>query len=193
MHTAALSGAPIIKHRRLATAIVLATFACLPSAAHAADSSRIIAIGVLGHDQGPASDHHEHGINLNLEVQFAPLDFLGSPRPHVGLTPNFNGYTSMAYAGLTYLLYQRNKWFLDGFISAAAHDGPLHKDPYGCARYSDCGYGVRVMPRFGLEIGYRLNDKSAITLFSDHMSHKWVIPGENEGLEHTGLRYLQSF
>ncbi|KAB2312901.1 acyloxyacyl hydrolase [Betaproteobacteria bacterium SCN2] len=193
MHTAALSGAPIIKHRRLAAAIVLAAFACLPPASHATDDSRVIAIGVLGHDQGPASDHHEHGIDLNLEVQFAPLDFWGTPRPHLGATLNFIGDTSVAYAGLTFPVYRHKNWLLDGFISAVAHDGPLHKDREGCRRDSDCGYGVRVMPRFGLELGYRLNDKSAISVFYDHMSHYWIIDAENEGLEHTGLRYLFSF
>ena len=164
-----------------------------PATAAVPEDAPVFAVGVLGHDQGPASDHHEHGINLNLEMQFPPLEFFGSPRPHFGVTPNFNGDTSMAYAGLTFPMHQRAPWFLDGFVSAALHDGPLHKDPDGCARNSNCGYGVRMMPRFGLELGYRLSGRSALTLFSDHMSHKWVIPGENEGLEHTGLRYLRSF
>lgn len=54
------------------------------------------AIGVLAHDQGPLSDHNEHGIDLNLEAQFAPLEFFGSPRPHLGATLNFTGDTSAA-------------------------------------------------------------------------------------------------
>jgi hypothetical protein len=49
------------------------------------------------------------------------------------------------------------------------------------------------MPRLGLELGYRLNEKSAVSLFYDHMSHYWIIDDENEGLEHAGLRYLFSF
>lgn len=157
------------------------------------DDSPIIAIGVLGHDQGPASDHNEHGIDLNLEVQFAPLDFWRTPRPHLGATINFIGDTSVAYAGLTFPIYRYRNWLLDGAISAVAHDGPLHKDREGCRRDSDCGYGVRVMPRLGLELGYRLNEKSAVSLFYDHMSHYWIIDDENEGLEHAGLRYLFSF
>lgn len=178
--------------RRSFICLAVLGLTCAPMAVSAGGSA-ILAVGIFGHDQGPSSDHHESGVNLNLEVQFAPRDFYGSPRPHIGITPNFNGDTSMAYAGLTFLLYQRSRWFLDGFISTAVHDGPLHKDPVGCAERSDCGFGVRAMPRFGVEIGYRLDERSAVTLFVDHMSHKWVIPGENEGIEHTGLRYLRSF
>lgn len=157
------------------------------------NDSPIYAIGVFGHDQGPASDHNEHGIDLNLEVQLVPLDFWGTPRPHLGATLNFIGDTSVVYAGLTFPVYRRSNWLLDGFIGAVAHNGPLHKGREGCLQNSDCGYGVRVMPRLGLELGYRLNDKSAISLFYDHMSHNWIIDAENEGLEHAGLRYLFSF
>lgn len=153
----------------------------------------VFAVGVFAHDQGPASDHHEHGIDLNLEVQFSPFDFWGSPRPHLGATLNFVGDTSVAYAGLDFSIFKISDWFLDASISAAIHNGPLHKDPTRCQLYSDCGYGRRVLPLFGAEIGYRLDKKSAVSLYYDHMSHKWIIGGENEGLDHTGLRYLRSF
>lgn len=181
--------------RRLVFGLMLAAMAGIPHTAMSAppDDSPIVAIGVLGHDQGPASDHNEHGIDLNLEVQFAPLDFWAAPRPHLGATINFIGDTSVAYAGLTFPIYRHSNWLLDGFISAVAHDGPLDKDKTSCRQDSDCGYGVRVMPRFGLELGYRLDEKSAISLFYDHMSHYWIIDAENEGLEHAGLRYLYSF
>jgi len=165
----------------------------LQAAAPAMAASPIVAIGVLAHDQGPASDHNEHGIDLNVEVQFAPLDFFGSPRPILGGTLNFSGDTNAAYAGFAFPLYTSSRWLFDVSLSAAVHDGPLHKDPASCQQHSDCGFGVRVLPRLGLDIGYRLDDKSAISLFYAHMSHKWVIGGENEGLDQTGLRYLRAF
>jgi lipid A 3-O-deacylase len=173
--------------------LALAALAGNPAQAGFADDSTLIAIGVFGHDQGPASDHNEHGIDLNLEVRFAPLDFFGSPRPHLGATLNFVGDTSIAYAGLTLPVYAYSNWFVNGSVSAAVHNGPMHKDPDGCVRHSDCGFGVRVLPLFSADIGYRLDDKSAISLFYGHMSHKWIISGENEGLDYTGLRYLRSF
>ena len=75
----------------------------------------------------------------------------------------------------------------------AVHDGPLHKDPENCRLNSDCGFGTRLLPRLGLEIGYRLDAASAITMLYDHMSHKGIIGGENEGIEHIGLRYLRRY
>jgi hypothetical protein len=79
------------------------------------------------------------------------------------------------------------------FLGAAVHDGPLHKDPIACERDSDCGFGVRVLPRFGLEAGYRISAATSVSLYLDHMSHKWIIGGENEGLDHTGVRYLWAY
>lgn len=40
--------------------------------------------------------------------------------------------------------------------------------------------------------GYRLDRAGAVTLFIDHMSHKWVA-GENEGIDHIGVRFLRAF
>ena len=188
-----------INHQRLAIRSLLhiALAGLASGSALAAEpsppDSPVVVMGVLAHDQGPASDHHEHGVDLNLEVQFAPLDFFGSPRPHLGTTINFIGNTSLAYAGLTYPIYTYSNWFLNGSLSAAVHNGPLHNDATSCQQYSDCGFGVRVLPLFSADLGYRLDDKSAFSLYYGHMSHKWIIPGENEGLDFTGLRYLRAF
>ena len=157
------------------------------------NAERTLAIGVLAHDYGPASDHNEDGVDLNLEAQFAPLHFFGSPRPHLGVSANFNGDTSAAYAGLSFRLRETSHWFVDGLLGAAVHNGPLHKDPVRCELYSDCGFGVRVLPRLGLEAGYRVSPVAFVSLFYDHMSHKWIVDGENEGLDHIGLRYLRSY
>jgi hypothetical protein len=178
-------------------ALTLAMSAGLCAAAQAGEppgkSERTLAIGVLAHDRGPASDHHEDGVDLNLELQFAPLDFVGSPRPHLGIMANFVGDTSVAYAGLNLRLRESPQWFVDAFLSLAVHDGPLHKDPVGCTQFSDCGFGTRFLPRFGLEIAYRISPAASVSLFFDHLSHKWIVGGENEGLDHTGLRYLRPF
>lgn len=156
-------------------------------------SDRMLAIGVIAHDRGPASDHHENGVDLNLEIQFGPLDFPGAPRPHLGITANFSGDTSVAYAGLGFRLHESSRWFADALLGVAVHDGPLHKDPTGCRLYSDCGFGTRFLPRFGAEAGYRLSPAASISLFYDHMSHKWIVSGENEGLDHIGVRYLRQY
>jgi len=178
---------------RLGLLITLAFLTPAQAAEPDGNRTRILAIGVLAHDRGFASDHHEDGVDLNLELQFAPLDVFGSPHPHLGATLNFKGDTSMAYAGLGFRVRETSRWLADLHLGAALHDGPLHKDPVGCTLYSDCGYGVRVLPRFGFEIAYRLSPDATVSLLYDHMSHKWIINGENEGLDHIGVRYLRPF
>jgi lipid A 3-O-deacylase len=178
--------------------LLLALAMGLQAPVHAADLTEspkqwTLAIGVLAHDSGPFSDHHENGVDLNLEAQFAPLNVLGSPRPHLGVAANFQGDTSVAYAGLGFRLRETTQYFVDGILGVALHDGPLHKDPVGCQLYSDCGYGTRFLPRFGLEIGYRVSPVASVSILFDHMSHKWLVAGENEGLDHVGLRYLRAY
>lgn len=177
----------------LGLVVALGSLAQVHAAPQAERSQRMLAIGILAHDRGFASDRHEEGVDLNLEMQFAPLDFIGSPRPHLGATLNFAGNTSVAYAGLGLRVRETRHGFADLFLGAAVHDGPLHKDPAGCALNSDCGYGVRFLPRFGFELAYRLSPAASVSLLYDHMSHKWIVAGENEGLDHVGLRYLKSY
>ncbi len=164
---------------------------------HAAEPAkqpeRIVAAGILLHDSGPFSDHHENGVDLSLELQFAPLSIWGAPRPHLGISPNFQGETSVAYAGLGFRLRETSRWFVDGILGVAVHNGPLHKDPVNCQLYSDCGYGTRFLPRLGLEVGYRINPAASVSVLFDHMSHKWIVAGENEGLDHVGVRYLRAY
>jgi len=50
-------------------------------------------------------------------------------------------------------------------FGVALHNGPLHKDPVRCHLYSDCGYGTRFLPRFGLEVGYRISPDASVSLF----------------------------
>src|SRR4030066_122169 len=92
-------------------------------------------------------------------------------RPRLAL--NFVGDTSMAYAGLSFRVRETRQWFADLLLSVATHDGPLHKDPVGCRVHSDCGYGIRGMPRFGLETGYRISAARSVSLFVDRMATTW--------------------
>lgn len=162
--------------------------------------------GVLLHDRGPFSDRHESGVDANLELQFNPPTWsawrwLGSPDPTIGVTPNFTGDTSALYAGLNYEWSLSNRWtdeltlnltkhlFVGASLSAALHDGPLHKNKLGCKEKSDCGFGYRVLPRLGFEVGGYFTVQQGVSIFYDHMSHKGVLPGENEGVDHIGIRY----
>lgn len=166
--------------------------------------------GMFLHDRGPGSDRHESGVDPNWEIQFnAPQwqlwQWIGSPYPMIGITPNFKGDTSVFYGGLNYEFSLSNKFtdkvtydltknlFIAGNASLALHNGPLHKKTVGCEERSDCGFGYRVLPRLGIELGTAFLRNYGVSLFYDHMSHKGILPGENEGLDHIGIRYHYTF
>lgn len=166
--------------------------------------------GIFLHDRGPASDRHESGVDPNWEIQFnAPKgkqwQWIGSPYSMIGVTPNFKGATSVFYGGLNYEFSPSNKLtdkltysltkdlFLAGGASLALHNGPLHKNKVGCEESSDCGFGYRVLPRLAIELGTTLWRNYGVSLFYDHMSHKGILPGENEGIDHIGIRYHYTF
>lgn len=201
MRSQSFSTEPEMKHRLLARragrllglALSVGLHGPVQAKEAGGHAERTLAIGVLAHDHGPFSDHNEDGVDLNLEVQFAPLAFPGSPRAHLGVTANFAGETSAAYAGLGFRLHEQPKGFVDALLGVAVHNGPLHKDPVRCDLYSDCGFGTRFLPRLGLEAGYRIGPHATVSLLYDHMSHKWIVSGENEGIDHIGLRYLRAF
>jgi hypothetical protein len=79
--------------------------------------------------------------------------------------------------------------FVGTSLSAALHNGLLHKNKSGCKEQSDCVFGYRVLPRLGFEVEGYFSAKQGISIFYDHMSHKGILPGENEGLDHIGIRY----
>jgi len=185
------------------------------SRVQAATDSRLpsvhkLVFGLFLHDRGPASDRHESGVDPNWEIQLKPPDWkywkwIGSPVPMAGMTPNFNGDTSVFYAGLGYEFSLSNRFtdrltnnltknlFVSGGLSAALHNGPLHKNKFGCREDSDCGFGYRVLPRLNIELGSYFWGNQGLSLFYDHMSHKGILPGENEGIDHIGIRYHLKF
>jgi len=165
-----------------------------------------LAIGLFTHDWGPFADDHEHGIDPNLELQFNAPEWegwrrIGSPYPTLGITPNLAGDTSALYGGVTYEFSLANRYtdpltrnlFVSAGLGVALHDGPLHKDSYGCDHGSDCGFGYRVLPHFKFEIGGFFSGNHGLSLSYDHMSHYFILPGENEGIDHFGIRYHYRF
>jgi hypothetical protein len=201
---------------KTAEALLLALFLCVGSIAAAAENSQPPSLfhkaifGLALHDRGPFSDRNERGVDPNLELQFSSpgwraWQWIGSPFLKVGATPNFNGGTSALYAGIAYEFSLSNKYtdaftynftkglFVAGGLSAALHNGPLHKNKIGCEERSDCGFGYRVLPRLDIELGRYFGKNHGLSFFYDHMSHKGVLPGENEGVDHIGMRYHYTF
>ena len=121
-------------------------------------------------------------------------------------TPNFEGKTSIFYLGLAWQFSLSNK-FLDKLtndftkrlwispaVSPAAHTGDLHKNDAKCDHNdADCGFDYRVIPQVQLELGINFWDNHAISLFMNHMSHKGLGHAQNQGIDHTGIRYHFTF
>jgi len=168
---------------------------------------RKVAFGILLHDVGPISDQRENGVDPNWEVQFNPPEWrwwrwVGSPSPMTGATPNFVGDTSAFYLGLAWQLslssnflddltndFSKRLW-VSGGLSAAVHTGPLQKDVTGCRLDNDCGFGRRVLPRLQFEIGATFWKNHALSIFVDHMSGGGAFgASQNEGIDHSGMRY----
>lgn len=167
----------------------------MPTAATAAarEASPLLLLGVSAHDPGLLSDRQEKGADLNVEVLFTPLFVAGMPRPHLGASLSLDGGTSVAYAGLTFPLHDSRRWFGNGFVGGALHDGPLRKAPAPCGTDGDCGFGTRLLPRLGLEWGYYLSGETAISLYFDYLSSGLLRNGEHEDIDHLGLRYRRPF
>lgn len=184
--------------RHLAAFLAGALMAGLPpvtaQAAEGAWVDRLVG-GVFLHDRGPAADRHEDGFDVNLEAQFdapewAPWQWIGSPRPHVGATLSLNDETSLLYSGLTYEADLPGRFFAAVHGGLAVHDGMMHqKDTERCAADSDCGFGSRILFRGGLELGVRVSADTSVSLLWDHVSHGRLLASENEGIDHVGLRY----
>jgi len=159
-------------------------------------------LGVLSHDvkfpnrkdveaPNPFDNRHESGVNLNPEVVFVSpgfLDFMWSPRPHIGLTANLGGDTNSAYTGLSWDALWRNGLFLEGFLGLAVHDGKLRN-----GNPDNIEFGSRVLFRLGGEFGWRWNDANGISLVWEHMSNAGVISDKNQGIDSLGLRYSYRF
>jgi hypothetical protein len=169
---------------------------------------RKLAFGILLHDVGFISDHKQRGgVDPNWEIDFNGPEWrwwrwIGSPSPIAGATPSFNANkTSAFYFGLGWEIslsntfmnnltndFSKRLWLSPG-VTWAVHTGPLQKDEAGCRADSDCGFGYRVIPRVQLELGGTFWQNHAVSLFIDHMSHKGLGRAQNQGLDHTGIRY----
>lgn len=185
----------VTRSSTVATTMMIVLSVCAQTDAQSAPLIEGLAFGIVAHDRGPTSDENESGVDPNIELRLRRPDWalwqaIGAPAPHVGFTPNFNGDTSALYGGMTYDWDVSARWFVSGSFGIALHNGPLHvADRVGCEQESNCGFGSRVLWRLALEFGFRLSNDQAITLFYDHMSHQGTLADENEGIDHTGIRY----
>jgi cob(I)alamin adenosyltransferase len=133
---------------------------------------------------------HEGGPALNLEVlggRFAGgyensiLNFLLTPRPHLGTTLAF-GKTDEFYWGVTWDAKLFERTFFEASFGGAAHDGPIntiHEASYGCV----------VNFRESASLGYEFAPQWRVLATLDHMSNAGLCnPNPNRGLTNAGVR-----
>jgi hypothetical protein len=156
-----------------------------------APSSLEVRGGVLAHDVPDlwAGFSLEGGIDINGELLLGRgVPFLGGTlRPALGASINTEGYTSRVYLDARWEIELGHRFFLGLGLGAALHDGLLD-----AGKPDHKALGSRVLFHIPLELGFRLNDRSSISVFFEHMSNANLAP-ENEGLDALGVRYGHKF
>jgi hypothetical protein len=182
--------------RRAPCALVLASLAALLAGGGASAQSRDesqprgifseIRLGAFAHHVEPAGS--EKGVDVNFEVLFArPATTYGSglaeialrPRLHIGTSINVNGYTSQAYAGLTWDIPLHERISLELTFGGSLHDGPSEAD--GSA------FGCPLNFRESASVGLAVTERWRLYGTVAHMSNAGLC-GRNSGLTSAGLR-----
>jgi Lipid A 3-O-deacylase (PagL) len=131
---------------------------------------------------------HEGTAALNLEVlggrfgggyENAILNFLLTPRPHLGTTIAF-GKTDEFYWGVTWDAALFSGFFFEATFGGAAHDGPDHT-PH------EASYGCDVNFRESASLGFALTPQWHLLSTIDHMSNGGICH-PNRGLTNAGAR-----
>lgn len=164
--------------------------ALLAESPRARRSGAEVRLGGFIHDEGPFSRNEEDGFDINLEILFPSpglLEFIWSPRPHLGVTVSTAGDTSQAYFGLSWEWEFWGNWFAGFSLGGAVHDGKLLTN-----RIDRKELGCRLLFRESVEFGHRFAGRHGISLFLDHISNAYICDA-NEGLENFGVRYGYRF
>jgi lipid A 3-O-deacylase len=114
------------------------------------------------------------------------------PRIHLGANVNTGGRTSAAFAGLLWTLpVFDTRFFVEGFLDAAYHNGSLTGTPTMSAMGCDPLFHV------GGSFGYRFDAHWSTMVTFDHLSNGSGIGltncGRNQGLNNYGLRIGYQF
>jgi lipid A 3-O-deacylase len=147
--------------------------------------------GILYHDAGVFGRNEERGADADGEIRFLPwelLDFMASPRPHLGFHINSAGDTSQVFTGLTWEWNFLPPFFADASFGLAVHDGAITTDALHTKEL-----GSRVLFRESVEIGWNIYGPHSVSVLVDHVSHGHILGSENEGMDSLGLRYGYRF
>ena len=113
------------------------------------------------------------------------------PRLHAGTNINVNGRTSAVYAGLLWTVPVFDRFFVEGFVDAAYHNGSLAGSP------TQSAMGCDPLFHTGGSVGYRIDPHWSVMATFDHLSNGSGIGltncSRNQGLNNYGLRLGYQF
>jgi lipid A 3-O-deacylase len=159
--------------------------------------------GVFSHGVGSVE---EGTVDINGELVSPRLSFGAVtgpwaflvPRLHVGASWNLSDRTSFAYTGLLWTIPVWDRFFVEGFVGPAVHNGSLTVTP------QLAGLGCDVLFHAGASVGYRLTDQWSVIGTFEHLSNGKTLfgincgtnvapVGSNQGLNNYGVRVGYAF
>lgn len=191
---------------RLLIAATLAALAA-PLAAQAAEVR--VGAGPSGHDLVVQVDDsgQEQGSSVSLDATFRPPGFTRLVRPsraYVGTAISLNGHTNFLQSGLLWRA-EGQRFYGEAGAGLAVHDGELElprpqpglSAAENAARQKrlneEIAFGSRVLFHFTLAVGYRINDRWAVELGSQHWSQGGILNKTNDGADQLFLRTAYRF
>jgi hypothetical protein len=178
---------------RLLTALLLAAVVLLdPGMALAGQFVDELKIGVLWHDVPglwSGFQAEPNSADINIEALLSPsVAFLGGAiRPALGASISTVGATSDVYLDARWQYETPSGIFFGLGLGAAVHDGQLQLEDWDRK-----ALGSRVLFHIPAEVGYRLDDHNALSVYFEHMSNAYTVD-PNEGMDRLGLRYGYRF
>lgn len=158
--------------------------------------------GVFAHGVGSV----EQGtIDLNAAIVSPRLSFGATgwwtfliPRVQVGGAWNLSGRTSFAYADALWTIPVWDKFFVEGFVGPAIHNGSL------APTATTVGLGCSTLFHAGASVGYRFNERWSVMGTFEHLSNGKTVfgiscgtnlaaTGSNQGLNNYGVRVGYAF
>jgi lipid A 3-O-deacylase len=150
-----------------------------------------VKFGAFIHDFDGGNDESD-SVDINLELAFhelqlfqsdnAFLEYLATPRPHIGGTINADGETHTGYFGLSWQANFSQNVFFDLHLGGVGHTGPLHQQ-----FNNEVSLGTRFMFREAFELGYRFGSNWSVSVQGGHMSNAGM-DEDNDGMSWIGGR-----
>lgn len=159
-----------------------------------------VKVGALAHDIATGSQR-EHGIDINGEILFQPVDILSTnsgaewlswildPRPVIGLSVNSSGYTDQLYIGANWhadlasvIAVSPGTPYIEFTFGGAVHDGRLSDTS---RRYA--ALGSRLLFHLSTEIGIEFGSRYTLGLYFEHASNGGMARF-NRSLNDAGVR-----